>query len=117
MTTSKNERKSCVVVDGYSAATPLGRMITELGFNAIHVQSTERILFGGKSFRPTDYAATLIFNGDLDRLVSELAEWNVVAVTPGIQTGVLLADRLGEALGVPNNGTAQSLDRVDKFAM
>jgi L-amino acid ligase len=106
-----------VVVDGYSAAAPLGRMITERGFNAIHVQSSERILFGAKAFRPTDYAATLTFDGDLGRLVSELARWNVVAVTPGIQTGVLLADRLGEALRVPNNGVAQSLDRVDKFAM
>ena len=113
---NRSDKMSCVVVDGYPFSVPLARMIGERGYHAINVQSGARKLLGGEAFR-SSCAATLLFDGDLGRLVSELAPWNVVAVMPGSQPGTLLADRLAEALDLPGNGTKQSLDRIDKYAM
>jgi biotin carboxylase len=92
-------------------------MIAARGYDVVHVQSSARIHFGGKTFRPGDFVDNLIFDGDLSKLLGALARFDAVAVIAGIQTGVVLADHLSEALGLPSNGTSQSLDRVDKFAM
>ncbi|XXT17134.1 ATP-grasp domain-containing protein [Sorangium sp. So ce429] len=110
-------RKTCIIVDCYSAAVPLAGMVAGLGYDVVHVQSTERIYFGGKTFRPSDFVENIVFDGDFPGLMRSLSRFHAVAVIAGVQTGVLLADRLSEALEVPTNGTAQSLDRIDKFAM
>jgi len=112
-----NGRRTCVVVDGYSASVPLARMIAERGLDVVHVQSSDPIYFGGRTFRPSDYLANVIFDGDFPKLLRALARFEVTAVTPGVQTGVVLAERIGEALGLATNAVAQRAERMDKFGM
>ena len=47
----------------------------------------------------------------------EALQQPVVAVLPGAETGVLLADRLAEAIGTRGNGTAMSAHRRNKYLM
>lgn len=43
-----SEKKTCVIVDGYSAAARLADVVTRMGFDVVHVQSTRHIYFGAK---------------------------------------------------------------------
>ena len=54
---------------------------------------------------------------DLGESLEVLRHWRVDRVVAGSETGVLLADRLSAALGLPGNGTALSVPRRDKAAM
>jgi biotin carboxylase len=110
-------RKTCIIVDAYSGASRLAPIIAEKGYDLVHVQSSARRFLGGHFFRPDDFIENIVFEGDPFAVLGALARYEVVAVIPGVHTGVVLADWLSEALGVPSNGTAQSLDRVDKFGM
>jgi biotin carboxylase/CelD/BcsL family acetyltransferase involved in cellulose biosynthesis len=53
----------------------------------------------------------------LQSMVAALRAADVGAVLAGSERGVMLADRLGEALGVRSNGTRASAARRDKSAM
>lgn len=56
-------------------------------------------------------------NLDFSDLVESLKRLNCVYCVPGCETGVVLADKISEALGIPTNGTQLSASRRDKFAM
>jgi biotin carboxylase len=83
----------------------------------VHVQSTQQIYFGARTFRPDDFVANIIFDGDLAKLAQAVRRFRPSAVIAGVQTGVALADSLSEALGLPSNGSARSRERIDKFEM
>ena len=65
------------------------------------------------------FEAVICYNEDLDELVESLrrTHTDIVAVIPGAETGVELADMLSEKMGLRTNGTALSEARRNKFVM
>ncbi|MEU8772366.1 ATP-grasp domain-containing protein [Streptomyces sp. NPDC048606] len=107
-----------VIVDAYASARCLAPLFRARGHTCVHVQSTPTIPAAyAQSFRPGDFVANVVHDGDLDRTLAALAAHAPRALVPGIERAVVLADRLGEALGLPTNGTALSAARRDKYRM
>lgn len=108
----------CVIVDGYSAGNLLPGEFRLRGYSAVHVQSTPVIWPILKlTYRPDDYTHRLSYENDLEPVVQDLALLGPVCVIAGTETGVTLADRLGEALGLASNGSRLSAARRDKYLM
>ena len=108
-----------IIVDGYSAGQLLAPEFKIKGVRCFHVQSTREIwpIFL-PSFRPEDYQANFAFDGDFPALLKWASEVSPIAVLPGTETGVELADRLSSELHLNNsNGTEFSAARRDKHLM
>lgn len=106
------------MVDAYSTGAKLAPRFAAAGLSAVHVQSSPRMPdFYLRSFRPEHFAANLVHEGDLEATLAQLVPHNPAFVVVGSEPGVPLADALGERLGLPSNGVAQSQARRDKHAM
>jgi ATP-grasp domain len=112
-----------VLVDTYAAsASRLAPAFSAIGYIPIRVQSTPEVpkVYRG-SPDPFPYLAQIVHRGDLAETVRALMPFLPVAVIPGCEPGVELADALSEALhpitGAPTNGTALSSARRDKYLM
>lgn len=106
------------IVDAYSTGRFLAEELRGHGFEAVHVQSAAEILpFDRRSFRPHDFSENLVAEGCEAAVVARLAALAPSFVIAGSESGVLLADRLSEALGLPTNGTRASLARRHKDLM
>lgn len=110
--------KAAVIVDGYSGGLYLAPEFRSRGIACVHVQSDAGIW---ERLRPlfdfTPYEKNIEFVGDLEAVVEGLSGFEVLCVLPGTETGVELADRLADRLGVCSNGTQHSEARRDKFLM
>ncbi|MFZ3475027.1 ATP-grasp domain-containing protein [Streptomyces sp. 4.24] len=106
------------IVDAYSSANRLAPLLRERGYRAVHVQSTELIPHvSAPQFVPDDFPVNIVHRGDLAATARLLGGQRPVAVLPGGEVGVELADTLSEMLGLRSNGTALSAERRDKFRM
>ncbi|MFG2933108.1 ATP-grasp domain-containing protein [Streptomyces achromogenes] len=111
-------RPTAVVVDGYSAGNFYPRAFAELGADVVHVQSTTELIPTLSPPRLSEYALNVVWaDGDLESLVRRLKPYDPVCVVAGQDGAVTLADHLGEALGVPSNGTLLTRARRDKYEM
>lgn len=111
-------RPVVAIVDAYSTARYFAPIFDRRGYDCLHVQSAPRIpAVYAPSFRPGDFTANVVHAGDLAETLDRLRGFGPVALLAGIESGVDLADRLSEALGLRTNGTALSRPRRDKFAM
>jgi len=107
---------AAVVVDGYSAGNFYPAAFTAAGARVIHVQSTPELIPTMLAPDLTAYAENIIASDEAE-LVELLRPYDPVAVVPGQESAVELADRLSDALGVKSNGTALSTARRDKYEM
>lgn len=109
----------CVcVVDAFSTGAELAGEFRRHGLRAVHVQSAPEIpAIYERSFRPGDFDALLVHDGDPDAVVGALRRMPVRAVVAGAETGTALADALAAALGLPGNPPATSALRRNKFLM
>jgi biotin carboxylase len=106
------------IVDAYSTARYFAPLFAARGYDCVHVQSRSRIpAVYARSFRGADFVDNVIHGGDIEQTVTALARRRLVALLPGIESGVELADQLSERLGLRSNGTACSPARRDKFRM
>ena len=122
---SKNE--AVIVVDTFSTGAALANMLYKLGYKVICLLSGE--LEGLLDMIPEgldfSFAGTITFDSKIDasaafeKVISDISalDWPVVAVIPGAETGVDLADKLSERLGLRTNGTALSEARRNKYVM
>ncbi|MFB4424344.1 ATP-grasp domain-containing protein [Streptomyces sp. QL37] len=118
MNAPQGPRPVVAIVDAYSTASHLAPLFRAQGFDCVHVQSLERPPAAfASSFRPDDFSATVVHTGDTARTLAALAPYAPVALLPGAEIGVELADVLSEALGLRTNGTTLSNARRDKFHM
>ncbi|MEU1122626.1 ATP-grasp domain-containing protein [Streptomyces sp. NPDC005899] len=118
MSNSPNRRPVVAIVDAYSTASHLAPLFHDAGYDCLHVRSAaEPPAVFGKTFRPGDFFATVVHDGDTARTLAAIAPHAPVALLPGAEIGVELADVLSEALGLRSNGTALSVARRDKFHM
>ncbi|MER5772195.1 ATP-grasp domain-containing protein [Streptomyces sp. NPDC001985] len=103
------------IVDAYGAGRLLPDALRLRGLDAVHVRSPfpdTRL-----TYRPEDFAVDLRHTGDLAGTVRRLRSLGVDSVVAAAESGVLLADELCAALGVPGNDPRRSLARRDKYAM
>lgn len=68
-------------------------------------------------FEPALFAAVIDHGADLDDTLRALAPHQPGHIVAGFESGVLLAEQLGERLGVPTNVPAHREARRDKFLM
>jgi D-alanine-D-alanine ligase-like ATP-grasp enzyme len=107
-----------VVVDGYSAGNFYPSAFAALGAEVLHVQSTAELMPTLSAPKLSEYVENVVWaDGDLEALVRRLKPYHPVCVVAGQDGAVTLADQLGEALGVPSNGTLLSPARRDKYEM
>ncbi|WJV44773.1 ATP-grasp domain-containing protein [Streptomyces flavofungini] len=106
------------IVDGYSTGATLARRLARAGADCVHVRSQPDIgAFLLRSFSPGDYVLDLGFTGDFTSLARELTHLRVARVVAGTETGVVLAETLASALGLPTNDPALVAARRDKSLM
>ncbi|MGW0964756.1 ATP-grasp domain-containing protein [Streptomyces sp. NPDC002516] len=116
MSQSSGQRPTVVVVDGYSAGNFYPAAFTGTGARVVHVQSTPELIPTMLAPGLSEYEENIV-EGDENRLLERLRAHDPVCVVAGQEGAVALADRLGEALGVPSNGTRLSAARRDKYEM
>lgn len=107
-----------VVVDGYSTGRHLLPAVSARGWRCVHVHSAPEVPSPWRaSYVVQEYAAELWHSGTVERMAAALARYEPSAVIPGAESGVVLADQLTAALGVPGNGPAKAAARRDKYLM
>ncbi len=116
MNSDHGAQRFAVVVDGYAMGGYFHEAFAAHGTKLIHVQSTSDLL---PKLSPPDlgrYVANIPWAGELD-VLNQLLPFRPFAVVPGIEPGVPVADRLGELLTVPSNGSKLSRARRNKYEM
>lgn len=109
-------QRRVVIVDAYAPTRRLAPEFVKAGFEVVRVQSTpEPPVVYRAPFDLSPYIANVVHLGDLDATARALSAYAPVAVLPGGEMGVELADRLSEAMGLATNGTALSPARRDKY--
>ncbi|MGW7688476.1 ATP-grasp domain-containing protein [Streptomyces asiaticus] len=105
-----------VLVDAYGTGNCLPAAFNRLGAEVIHVQSAPEPISRMQPWDRSAYLDWLVYDpdGSTEQILKEVAP---LFVLPGQEPGVLLADRLSEALEVRTNGTALSDARRDKHKM
>lgn len=116
---TKEERKGFVgIVDAYSSGNYLAPEFKSRGWECVHIQSTPVIpAVAQSSFHSDDFAFHIIHSDDVESTLVECRRFNLTCVLVGCETGVELADKLSESLGLATNGITLSTARRDKFEM
>ncbi len=110
--------KIAIVVDGFSTGKYFAKRLERRGYPVLHIQSRDDIpSFMLHSFTKEHYIDHIIFDGNLENLLRSLKQYQILAVIPGTETAIFLADRLAEALNLPGNPTQSSNIRRNKFDM
>lgn len=106
-----------VVVNPYSSGNMYAPAFRRAGFDPVAVVTREDSALAG-TLRLEDFDAVIRYDGDADALRSRVAELDPVAIIPGADTGVALADRLAADL-TPSlaNDVVRSSARRHKGAM
>ncbi len=111
-------RPAVVVVNAYSSGRFLPKPIRAMGYDVIHISSDAPAILL-KSFDKTDVSKDIKYDDDFEKLIQALRNHAPVAVMPGAESGVLLADEIAAALhtefGIPSNGVLTA--RRDKYEM
>jgi hypothetical protein len=105
-----------VLVDAYAAGGHLAPAFERAGADCVHVQSTPSLIETWPALDLSVYDATVVHE-DIDKTVAVLSDYPVVCVVAGHEPGVLLADELSEAMGLPTNGARTARRRRNKYEM
>jgi biotin carboxylase len=109
-------RPVAVLVDGYTAGSYLPPAFAKQGADCVHVQSTLELYKSMPAPNFGVYDATIIHE-DMAKTIAQLAKYPAVCVVAGMEPGVLLADELSDAMGLPTNGASSASQRRDKYEM
>ena len=106
------------VVDGYSTGKHVVYALKAYGFDCIHVQSSEYLPeIDIANFKPDDYLKCIVWQGEPDFL-SQIEGYNIKAVFPGCESGVIVADDIINLLGLATaNDPMLSQARRNKYHM
>jgi biotin carboxylase len=103
------------IVDWNGSAARLAAAFNAEGQTCLRVQSNPEAPAPPAAVREL-FADRVVHRGAFDDTLAAVAAHSPVAVVAGGESGVELADRLSEALGLPTNGTALSYARRTKDA-
>jgi hypothetical protein len=107
-TASSSEPRHVVVVDPYSSGAMLAPVLRSAGLEPVAVTSVPVPSSLSASFRPADFASVLSEADGRDALLHRLRRLRPVAVVPGCESGVILADILAAHL-VPDRANEVAL--------
>ena len=107
-----------VIVDGYSSGSALPSVVSHYGWKCVHVRNLPNPppLYL-TTFRRDDYVDQFSFDGDVLDLARAVGRVRPSAVLPGTESGVVVADQLAAALGLPGNDPSTSTARRNKYEM
>jgi hypothetical protein len=108
-----------VLVDGYTVGGLLAPFFNANGYDCIHIQSQKDVTpIYAATFVRSNFIDSILYEGRLDIILNKLSIYNVKAVIPSAESGVLLADMLNEALNITtSNGMLHSNARRNKYDM
>jgi len=106
------------IVDAYSTGNQISQRLAEQGVESFHIQSVPSIpRLLEKSFLRSDFKINIINDNSWENLLKKVAIQSPTHVIAGSETGVLLADKLSDALGVQGNDLNLSQARRNKYLM
>ncbi|GAA3084557.1 hypothetical protein GCM10017600_61860 [Streptosporangium carneum] len=106
------------MVDGYSSGSQLPTTMAERGWKCIHVSALKSIPpYYQATFDRDAYIGHFTCESDVAGLARTLEGYGPSAVLPGTESGVIVADLLADALGLPGNAPADSTSHRDKYEM
>lgn len=115
---SASTSKILVIVDGYSSGSQLPSILREHGWSCIHVRSVPVLSpYYLTAFREDDYLEHFVHADNGEEIARRLAKYEPAALVPGTESGVVVADLLAAALGLPGNDPSTSNARRDKYEM
>lgn len=106
---------TCAIVDAYGAGRLLPAALRMRRVAFVHVRS--QFPDTRLAYRPQDFVVDIQHSGDVAATATALRELGVSHVVAAAESGVLLADQLSTALGVPGNAIDRTAARRDKFVM
>lgn len=115
----KFNKKIFVIVDAYTIGGLLAPFFNANGYECIHIQSREQVLSTyKKSFIINNFLENILYKDNLDIIAKKLLKYDIKAIIPGSEPGVLLADQLNEILNIKtSNGILYSNARRNKYEM
>ncbi len=110
--------RTIAIVDPFSSGRFLAPLLKkEFGAKCVAVFSSDKLpAFYLSGFQPADFAETITATS-IAAATDFLKQNNVDSVIAGSEPGVILADRLGESLGLTGNVPALTEARRDKYLM
>jgi len=106
------------IVDPYSAGSLLAGAIRKKGVGCIAIKTGETApAVFRRNWHASEFDDVLIDNPTVKTTLERLYGNRLTHVVAGCESGVVLADKLSEELGLPSNGTDLSRARRDKFLM
>ncbi|MFT4059528.1 MAG: ATP-grasp domain-containing protein [Legionella sp.] len=111
--------KLIVIVGAYSTGQYLAPAFISRGYQCVHIQPGTMINpYFLDSFRQQDFIKNLVWDGNDEKIIQELVEFDVKAVIPGSEIAVLIADRLSQKLSLATtNDPKLSIARRNKYEM
>ena len=102
----RDRDETCIViVDPYSAGAMLAEALRAHGAKCIAVESSQSIPKAMRSrFNPAVFWDIIRHEGDYGRTLDAVWHHQPAFVVPGGESGVELAEQLGNDLGLPSNG-------------
>ncbi|CDL85083.1 ATP-grasp domain-containing protein [Xenorhabdus szentirmaii] len=115
--------KLFIIVDAYGPGRYFRHYLQEQGYLCVHLLSTLQPLPRLTLSELEHYDGTLIHGGDFTATVKNIEnllrdlDAELCEVLPGVEPGVLMADKLSHHFKLHSNGIEKSLARRDKNAM
>jgi biotin carboxylase len=107
-----------VIVDPYSSGAMLAQALQARGASCLAVESSPGLPEAMKSqFNPGSFLNVIRHDSDLDKTINAVKSRHPTHVIAGFESGVELADRLGQRLSLPVNDPRLREARRDKFLM
>lgn len=115
------QKNIIIIVSAYSSGALLAPLFSGRGYTCVHITTRREwdILRLRSYYREEDFADNFIIDTDEDfeKLLNKLKHYRIKLIIPGCESGVKLADELGQHFDVPKNDYQKSLARRNKFVM
>lgn len=109
-------KPAIIIVDGVSQSAKLARNFSAYGIACIHIQTLQCAHdYYMQSICVDDYIHTIQFDGNVDKLLTQLQGYAIQCAIAGFDTGVELADRINAHFHLPGNDVGSSLLRRNKY--
>jgi len=114
----RRDETRIVIVDPYSAGAMLAEALRARGVKCIAVESSPAIPKAMRSrFNPAVFWDIIRHEDDYARTLDTVTRYRPAFVLPGGESGVELAEQLGNDLDLPANGATLCKARRDKYLM